>query len=599
MTKNKLEYKETKIAPDPYLDDPEIYSPAVQKKLEKLKKFFDEYGIDYGKYDPNDIPKLELKAYPNYDEYMYTESPRDTRKWIDAVKDIYYKERIGQDKRSAILMTIGKWDDMEKKDFFNWLKFYEEGAHLKYKYAQQMWYEGINGYVLPFKKDAPVGDSNHADDSLEEMSQTEKKRIIEQQRKKIIGRLDSIEKLLRSEDGQLFAQKEFETLLEIIYQLKKKIQLINKKSASTKLYDDMIVREANVLMRRGFNRAADLLYKLADDVPAPVPPAPPTNVSGSPTTVPGDEVGTDKNTDGVSGPLNNPPPAPAEAPPAPPPPPPAPPPSEGMDEFLKGLKGGNVTTDKSDTNDLEVLDVDDNLEVVKEAQEAAPPPPELVPLEPAPAPTPPPDENLEVTEDATPKAPTDSNLEVKEEDTPTGEKPSGTTTPFDSAIDSAFKNIKVDDVVGKLEDLAKIFKTREVPRQLAFVDMMLDTLGISSFFPSLAEATNKSLESNQYILTRVEDILSKLRGTMETNEIDLTSETPAPPEVEALKGKLSEQAENEKAKKKMRKDLEDKKLQEQSKEAPEVEIEEDLSKPTEVAPTAAPPAPAPAPAPPR
>jgi hypothetical protein len=589
MTKNKLEYKEIKIAPDPYLDDPEIYSPAVQEKLGKLKEFFEEYGID-----TKDYP-LELKAYPNYDEYMYTSPARDTRKWIDAVKDIYYKEKIGQDKRSAILTTIGKWDDMEKKDFFNWLKFYEEGAHLKYKYAQQMWYEGINpGYVLPFKKDAPVADTNHADDSLEEMSQTEKKRIIEQQRKKIIGRLDSIEKLLRSEDGQLFAQKEFETLLEIIYQLKKKIQLINKKSASTKLYDDMIVREANVLMKRGFNRAADLLYKLADDVPAAVPPAPPTTVSGAPTTVPGDQVGTDKNVDGVSGPLNNPPPAPVAAPPpGPPPPPPPPPASEGMEEFLKGLKGGNITSDKSDTNDLEVLDVDDlevdDLEVIKEAQEAAPSPPEPSP-EPAPAP-PPPEENLEVTEDVAPKAPTDSNLEVKEEDSPTGNKPS--STAFDSAIDSAFKNIKVDDVVAKLEDLAKIFKTREVPRQLAFVDMMLDTLGISSFFPSLAEATNKSLESNQYILTRVEDILSKLRGTMETNEIDLTSETPTPPEMEALKGKLSEQDENEKAKKKMRKDLEDKKLQEQSKEAPEVEIEEDLSKPTEVAPPAAPP-PAPA-----
>ena len=269
MTKNKPEYKEIKITPDPYLDDPEIYSPEMQAKLERLKKFFDEYNMDYGKYDPNSIPKLELKAYPNYEEYMYQPPPRDTYKWIEAVKDIYYRERTGQDKRSAILQTIAKWDEMEKKDFFNWLKFYEEGAHLKYKVAQQMWYEGINpGYILPFKKDPSTApDANAAEDSLDEISTSEKKRIIEQQRKKIIGRLDSTEKLLRSDEGQMFAGKEFETLLEIIYQLKKKIQLINKKSASTKLYDDMIVREANLLQRKGFSKAAGVLYKLADPIP--------------------------------------------------------------------------------------------------------------------------------------------------------------------------------------------------------------------------------------------------------------------------------------------------------------------------------------------
>ena len=589
MTKNKLE-SNNRITTDKYLDDPEIYSLEVQGKLERLEKFFDEYGISYEEYDSNNTPKLKLNAYPNYDEYMYIEPARDTKKWIDAVKDIYYRERTGTNKRSAILTTIGKWDDMEKKDFFNWLKFYEEGSHLKYKYAQQMWYEGINpGYVLPFKKDAPP-DSNHADDSLEEISTVEKKRIIEQQRKKIIGRLDSIEKLLRSDEGQLFAAKEFETLLEIVYQLKKKIQLINKKSASTKLYEDMIVKEANVLMKKGFSKAADLLYKLAQPIPAAVPPALPTNVSGAPATIPGAEVGTQRS-DGVGGgatPPNNPPNLVNTKTPPP----------EAIDQFMKGLKGGNVTSDisdvldLSDTDDLDVKDDENYLEVVKEAQEVVPPP-----AEPEPLPPPAPDENLEVTEDTPPLKPTDSNLEVKDE---SPDASTGASTAFDSAIDTAFKNIKVDDIVMKLEDLAKIFKTREVPRQLAFVDMMLDTLGISSFFPSLAEATNKSLESNQYILTRVEDILSKLRGTMKTNEIDLTSESPAPPEVQALKGRLSEQEESEKSKKKMRKEIEDKKLQEQGKETPDVEIEEDLSQPTEVAPTAPVAAPPPAaPAPPR
>ena len=256
-----------------------------------------------------------------------------------------------------------------------------------------------------------------------------------------------------------------------------------------------------------------------------------------------------------------------------------------MGEFLEGLKGGNITDD-SDTNDLEELEVmeaDDDL--VVEAQAA---PPEMAPEAPPPVaePAPAPEENLEVTEDPA-APPPDENLEVTED--------AGTeTSSFDGAIDNALKNVTINDVVQKLESLAKIFKTREVPRQLAFVDMMLDTLGISSFFPSLAEATNKSLESNQYVLTRIEDILSKLRGTMASDEIDLSAENPASqtPEMQALKNKLQNQEDNDKAKKKMRKELEDKKLQEQSKEEPEVEIEEDLSQPTEVAPASAQPPPA-------
>ena len=38
MTKNKPEYKEITITPDPYLDDDmDFYSPEMQAKLDRLK----------------------------------------------------------------------------------------------------------------------------------------------------------------------------------------------------------------------------------------------------------------------------------------------------------------------------------------------------------------------------------------------------------------------------------------------------------------------------------------------------------------------------------------------------------------------------------
>ena len=61
----------------------------------------------------------------------------------------------------------------------------------------------------------------------------------------------------------MFAGPEMEQLMEAIYSLKKKVQLVNKLSVSTRLYEDMIVREANVLGRKGFKKAADMLYSVA------------------------------------------------------------------------------------------------------------------------------------------------------------------------------------------------------------------------------------------------------------------------------------------------------------------------------------------------
>ena len=160
-------------------------------------------------------------------------------------------------------------------------------------------------------------------------------------------------------------------------------------------------------------------------------------------------------------------------------------------------------------------------------------------------------------------------------------------------IDAAFANLTVDDVVLKLEDLAKIFKTREISRQLSIVDMMLDSLGLASYFPSLSEAQNKSLESTNYISTRIEEILSQLRGATETKEIDLRGDKKETnPAVQNIKNVLQQNEDKEKNRKEQRKQQQNAELDNVSspeKETPEVEIGEDLAAP--VAPVAKPPAP--------
>ena len=124
---------------------------------------------------------------------------------------------------------------------------------------------------------------------------------------------------------------------------------------------------------------------------------------------------------------------------------------------------------------------------------------------------------------------------------------------------------------------------------------MMDRLGISSYFPTLAEATTKNLDATQYSLTRVEDILSKLRGSIETpasEEIDLTGDSGAAPLSEALpsainpdavKQNLQQQELADKSRKERRKEeqlaAEEMAVAPALTEAPVTQVVEDLSQP--------------------
>jgi hypothetical protein len=593
----------------PYSDEELALPEDMEGHIENLLKFFDETGIDYGKFDPNSIPKIDFskkEAYPNMDVYQYVPGQHDTQKWLQAISDIYRKEQGGEPRVNAIRSVVGGWNVMETYDFLNWVKFHESGDHMKYKFAQlwfeqsgssQKWYHNPDtGYALQIRKEpevdvAPAVDGRDIDFAKTKAQEdSDRRSVIEKQRNKIIGRLDSAEKLLRSPDGHVFSGKEFETLLEAIYQLKKKIQMVNKISSSTRLYEDMIVREANVLTKKGFVKAANLLYSVAQTPAAGGEKAKGTDLKGLDALAPAPPADP-------SGAGNPGPPSGGAATPAQPPGNPTMPQSEpantqpkGISDFLSRMDDGMYAPDEQQ-NTEDDLEVSDQELLVTEAQvlpeeigdsakpaplnpaTVAPPKPDVPVKAPAKAPAPAEEEPLEVTEDDIKKTP----------------GPQATSTDdFDAKVDAVFSNITVADVVAKLEDLAKIFKTREVPRQLGIVDMMLDSLGLASYFPSLSEATNKALESNNYISTRVEDILSKLRGAMGTNEVDLTGGPEKEnPEVAGIKGKLQEDADKEVARKKMRKEQESAELAGAGKETPEVEIQEDL---------AAPPAPAPAPA---
>ena len=577
----------------------------MDDKVQSLIQHFDTNPIEYGKFASIYEKMIEVKtAYPNVEVYQNVPGQHNTEKWLQAISEIYRKEKSGLPRMGAIRSVVGNWHVTETFDFLNWVKFYESGDHMKYKFAQ-LWYENDSlgpGYFLQVKKDnveapaapAPVVDVDAA--RTEAAMDAEKREKIEKQRNKIIGRLDSAEKLLRTPDGQIFSGKEFESLLETIYQLKKKIQMVNKISSSTRLYEDMIIREANVLIKRGFDKAADVLFSVAQ-TPAQSGEQAQGTPNGStnppPAAPPADPTGA-----GQPGPPSGGAATPAQPPGNPTMPqsePNQPPQPKGISDFLERMDDGQYSPEDDlsvQDDELEVSDQEEEL-LVSEAQVS----PEEISDSPKPAP-------LAPSKVEAPKAPTpapgkpsgpkaapaaEPDLEVTEDDI---KAPTKSQVPpasnIDAKLQQAFAGVTVQDVISKLEELSKIYKTREIPRQLNLVDMMLHELGMATFFPSLSEASNKALESNNYISSRVEDILSKLRGSGGgDSNIDLTGEDiPERADTAGIKSKLQDDENKEKARKQQRKDQEAAELNDASKETPEVEIEEDLG-----APPAAPAAP--------
>jgi hypothetical protein len=542
---------------------------------------------------------MKNTAYPNFAEYRSTMPSYDLGKWMNAMRDIYIKTHLGASRNQAVEQIAGAWDIMERNAFLDWMRYYESGDMNKYKKAQHSYYvnDDIN-YFVPNPKMVPSPilnlneqisnipqNANIVSQKPEEISKEEKRKMIEEHRRKILGRLNSAEKLLSSQQGQFFAGQDFEKLLTAIYELKKQIQTVNKMSLSAQTIIDLIVRQANILNTGGYKNASDFMIKLAQNTPGdfsvnlgaiPAGGSQPDagGSLGNPTvdlTQPagGVETSNEKHitTDSAVG------------------------------KFLENLDDSGLTTEndvdgESDKNADDDVEIDNDVildqEIMPENENDLVVHAQAVPeTKKKPAADPVPKANLEV------ESPARKDIGITPEEVKHAPEMSSIKDDFDALIDSAFSHLTVSDVVNKLEQVNKVFRNREISRQLAIVDVMLDHLGLAPYFPSLAEANNKQLEANQYCLTRIDDILSKLRGTMEVSKIDLTNEhQKSTPQSDAAKSILQQEETKEKQRKDVKKQLQDQSMLEKAtKPQGEVEgVQQELAQPTQVE---APPAPKP------
>lgn len=471
---------------------------------------------------------INKTAYPNGGEDIYVSPPHNISEWIKAARHIYADVNKGIDYNKAFDTITNGWDKMTQLDFKNWMKYYQSNGDSGYKKANlekkaQYFPAFLEADDLratlpgnkPQFKDADDGDEEIVAATVNKQTEKQKadqqaqmeKELIEQQIKALIGRLNSAEKIATTPGIAKTLGPSFENWVRALHELKKEIQVAPFRTTKSDLIVDLIIRKGNQLSAFGDNKAAKIMYKLAQIAPPPLDA--PEEGSDKPNEAklpegPAEPSLTDPLPESNTEPMNS---------------------SESKkdddwaEEFLNGLNG--IIDDKNEIMDVSASDdlyVSDELNVY--AQE--------VPM-PASIPEP----GADITQ--------------------------AIPSPEGNKLEQALSGTTVDDVIAKLEAVSNIFKNREVPRQLAMVDIMLDQLGISQYFPELGEATSKALESNQYCATRIEDVLGRLKGGVEVpseHALDLEGTKPGGAEANAvgLKAKLEQEKQKTDARKKNRED---------------------------------------------
>lgn len=79
-------------------------------------------------------------------------------------------------------------------------------------------------------------------------------------------------------------------------------------------------------------------------------------------------------------------------------------------------------------------------------------------------------------------------------------------------IEVANNKVDVNLIIDSLEKISQELKERDMIRRLASVDILLNKLGMASYFPELTDAQSKLIEAFGYSSNKVESIVAKLRG---------------------------------------------------------------------------------------
>lgn len=259
---------------DDILDDTFDISLDSSEK-EELKKFLFNNRKN-PKYNLSNLTDLRIlinswlsnsvskKAYPNVGVGIHNRSQTyDLSRWIDALKKIYDLNRTGRmDKIAATNMVISDWDSTEQYKFLQWMKFYEADNTMKYNIKTAN-FTMPNAWMTPEQR---ASDSSNLTTFQAKKDQDKQNSI--NKRKQMRSRISSIRKLLGEySDLNPVSHDHISELLSMLTSLEARVMSLQTEA----MVKSCIVKTANIMANRGFNKGASELYKIAEE---PLPGVP-------------------------------------------------------------------------------------------------------------------------------------------------------------------------------------------------------------------------------------------------------------------------------------------------------------------------------------
>ena len=226
------------------------------------------------------IGDSEIKkiAYPMMENYFFKDPffGYDLQKWAACVHKIYestYKDGVTYDDSVKKYSSNIFEDEEERKSFLNWLKYYNQGEHLKYNVKTA-------SFQLPLSAtgDAYTSTSNYigADYVLdhdkqvnEAKEQGEKKLNYKNWKKKFNTALRRVDKILKESEDYVDPDK-YEEISQVLNKLDVQVGKIRLQSTAS----DVSYRAATQLKKLGFNDGASVLYKYSQEAAPPAVPDP-------------------------------------------------------------------------------------------------------------------------------------------------------------------------------------------------------------------------------------------------------------------------------------------------------------------------------------
>lgn len=247
------------------------YDLSIKHNLSKLVLDFTKENID-----------LIKSSHPNN---MGIESAEPTNrynvdKWIQTMRYIYDTANTNNLPLDNITKQVtAKWDENERINFQRWMRYYQEGNYNKYNVKTAQFFQ--NRQEQGQTPDLGQVKSLLNDTTFPKPDATaEKRKRLDDARRKLRGRLKSVEELIE-QYRDVLPKDISATIRKDVYDLKEKILGLELKASIV----DSINRTSNQLRKHGFIEGAQALKKIAQEVAEDkltAPTAPETTAIPSP-----------------------------------------------------------------------------------------------------------------------------------------------------------------------------------------------------------------------------------------------------------------------------------------------------------------------------